>query len=104
MQCCNGNVYFQPDVIVFYRVLTGVRLVKKNRIIHIQIQQGVLEPHGVINTDTLSWKPVDNYTVEDEHVENNVDYHTMSWLERTIDVDDIEGQPGQTITGKFNYS
>ncbi|KAK6617897.1 hypothetical protein RUM43_014126 [Polyplax serrata] len=81
------------------KVLTGVRLVKKNRIIHIQIQQGVLEPHGVINRDTLSWKPVDNYTVEDEHVENNVDYHTMSWLERTIDVDDIEGQPGQTITG-----
>lgn len=75
-----------------------MRLVKNNRIIHLQIQQGVLRERGVIDKDTISWKPVDNYTIDD-NVESNVDYHIMSWLERAIDIDEIFGPPEYVVTG-----
>ena len=78
-----------------------MRLVKKNQIIHIQIQEGVLTERGLVDKATLAWKPVDDYNILDENVENNVDYHTMNWRERTIDIDDAFGPPEHVLTGRF---
>ncbi|XP_070139630.1 uncharacterized protein [Drosophila kikkawai] len=50
------------------RVVTGLRFVKHNRILHLQIQEGELLPKGVINQTTLQWKPVDNYSITDKDV------------------------------------
>ncbi|KAK9746495.1 protein of unknown function (DUF4803) [Popillia japonica] len=47
------------------KVVTGIRFAKKNRIIHLQIQQGEILPYGVINMTSLEWVPVDNFKIND---------------------------------------
>ncbi|KAH8281295.1 hypothetical protein KR018_008287 [Drosophila ironensis] len=71
------------------RVVTGLRLVKSNRIFHLQIQEGELLPRGAINQSSLEWKPVEKYNIFDRDVKKGVDYHTLSYESRSIDLDDV---------------
>ncbi|XP_032594743.1 uncharacterized protein LOC6566309 isoform X1 [Drosophila grimshawi] len=71
------------------KVVTGLRFVKRNRVFHLQIQEGQLLPRGSINASTLAWKPVDDYKIFDRNVAKGRDYHTMSYESRSIDLDDI---------------
>ncbi|KAH8302667.1 hypothetical protein KR044_009330 [Drosophila immigrans] len=87
------------------RVVTGVRFVKKNRIFHIQIQQGQLLPRGAINASTLEWVPVDDFKLNDFNVTEGVDYHAMSYEKRRINLDETVFRNGRTfiVTGvSFN--
>ncbi|KAH8388539.1 hypothetical protein KR093_009160, partial [Drosophila rubida] len=68
------------------KVVTGVRFVKKNRIFHLQIQQGQLLPRGGINVSTVEWKPVDDYHIHHPNVREGVDFHTLSYGSRGIDL------------------
>ncbi|KAH8414624.1 hypothetical protein KR215_010674 [Drosophila sulfurigaster] len=70
------------------KVVTGVRFVKKNRVFHIQIQQGQLLPRGAINESTLEWVPVDDYQVNDANITEGVDYYAMSYENRRINLDE----------------
>lgn len=81
------------------KVVTGLRFVKKNRIIHLQIQEGELLPRLNINASSLSWKPVDDYKITDRKVFNGQDYHTLSWEKRILDLDDLEADDGYVMTG-----
>ncbi|KAH8302664.1 hypothetical protein KR044_009324 [Drosophila immigrans] len=83
------------------RVVTGVRFVKKNRIFHIQIQQGQLLPRGAINASTLEWVPVDDFKLNDFNVTEGVDYHAMSYEKRRINLDETVFGYGRTpiVTG-----
>ncbi|XP_017851839.1 uncharacterized protein LOC108606329 isoform X1 [Drosophila busckii] len=71
------------------KVVTGLRFVKKNRIFHLQIQEGQLLPRGAINQSTVAWRPVDDYKIFDRNVAKGVDYHTLNYESRSIDLDDI---------------
>ncbi|XP_043490833.1 uncharacterized protein LOC122516776 isoform X2 [Polistes fuscatus] len=79
------------------KVITGIKFTKFNKIIHIQIQEGKLLPQGFIESTT--WKPVDNYTVYDSDVDNGVDYHTIVWEKRAIDLDDLKSPENHLLTG-----
>jgi hypothetical protein len=81
-------------------VVTGVRLVKENKVVHIQIEEGELRRDGQIEESTLNWKRVENYTVEDNSTINNVDYHKMNYRQRSIDLDLLIAPPDYLITGK----
>lgn len=83
----------------FIRVVTGLRFVKKNRVIHIQIQEGELESRGLINASTLNWKPVSEYKLLDRGIRNGLDYHTLSWDKRAIDLDDLIAPISHVVTG-----
>nr|CAH7755722.1 unnamed protein product [Callosobruchus chinensis] len=80
-------------------VVTGLRFVKHNRIIHIQIQEGKLQPRGNIDPDSVKWKPVEDYKITDKNIQSGKDYHTMSWEKRAFDLDDLEGDEGYILTG-----
>ncbi|GLG92569.1 Uncharacterized protein GBIM_00223 [Gryllus bimaculatus] len=80
-------------------VVTGLRFVKKNRVIHLQIREGALLPRGAINASSVRWRPVDDYHITDAGVQNTRDYHTLSWEQRAIDLDDLEAPPGHVVTG-----
>ncbi|VEN36571.1 unnamed protein product [Callosobruchus maculatus] len=80
-------------------VVTGLRFVKHNRIIHIQIQEGKLQPRGNIDPETIKWKPVEDYKITDKNIQSGKDYHTMSWEKRAFDLDDLEGDEGYILTG-----
>ncbi|XP_055305104.1 uncharacterized protein LOC129569900 isoform X2 [Sitodiplosis mosellana] len=81
------------------KVVTGVRFRKVNRIIHIQIQEGVLQARGFVNASTLSWKSVSDYKLLDRGIRNGLDYHTMSWDKRAIDLDDLVAPNSHVVTG-----
>ncbi|XP_060648118.1 uncharacterized protein LOC132785844 [Drosophila nasuta] len=79
------------------KVVTGVRFVKKNRIFHLQIQQGLLLPRGGIDESTLEWKPVDDYELTDSNVEAETDYHVLSYENRALNLDQISHQRDPTV-------
>ncbi|KAK0086908.1 hypothetical protein PV325_002210 [Microctonus aethiopoides] len=81
------------------KVITGLRLVKENQIIHIQIQEGKLLERGMIDNKKISWKPVDNYARTDVGVVNGRDYHTLTWEHRAIDLDDLFADDEHLLTG-----
>lgn len=81
------------------KVITGIKLVKNNHIVHLQIQEGKLLPRGEIETSSVNWKPVDNFTITGSNVLKNRDYHTLSWGSRAIDMDDLIGTEEQLLTG-----
>ena len=89
---------------IFYistcRVVTGLRFVKVNRVIHLQIQEAGLLPRGGINMTSVKWRPVDDYRISDSNVFNGKDYHTLSWEQRAIDLDDLVAPEGSVLTGK----
>lgn len=81
------------------KVITGIRLRKVKQIIHMQIQEGVLLPRGHINSTTLVWKPIDEFSILDANVKNGVDYHTLAWERRGLDLDDLVGPENYLLTG-----
>uniref|UniRef100_A0AAR5PBK7 Uncharacterized protein n=1 Tax=Dendroctonus ponderosae TaxID=77166 RepID=A0AAR5PBK7_DENPD len=81
------------------KIITGLRFVKKNRVIHLQIQEGELLPRLGINASSVAWKPVEDYKITDRKIFNGQDYHTLTWEKRRIDLDDLEADDGHVLTG-----
>ena len=87
------------NLVIFFRVITGVSFVKVNHVIHIRIQEGTLLPGGHIDQDSVNWKNVDGYKLSDENVKPDLDYHTIHWNKRAIDLDDLKATSLHLITG-----
>ncbi|CAH2006796.1 unnamed protein product [Acanthoscelides obtectus] len=87
------------------RVVTGIRFVKHNRIIHLQIQEGKLLPYGYIDNSTVHWVPVGDFKITDSDVKSGEDYHTMTYDTRSMSLDDLSPTESNTvITGvRFEY-
>jgi len=85
--------------LLIYRVITGIRLTKVDRVIQIQIQQGQLLPRGVINASTIEWKPTDRFSTINPHIKNGIDYHTVVWEKRALDLDDLVPPQNHLLTG-----
>ncbi|XP_077254812.1 chemokine-like protein orion isoform X1 [Temnothorax americanus] len=81
------------------KVITGVRLKKINRVIHIQIQEGQLLPRGAINASTIEWQSVDAFSIMDPHIVNGIDYHTIVWEKRALDLDNLLSLQDHLLTG-----
>lgn len=75
-----------------------MRFRKVNRIIHIQIQEGVLQQRGYVNASTVAWKPVSDYKLLDRGIRNGVDYHTMTADKRAINLDTLNGLGNTVLT------
>lgn len=80
-------------------VITGLRFVKKNRVIHLQIQEGKLLPYGNIDAKTVRWVPVDDYKITNPKVFSGRDFHTLTWETRAIDLDDLHANTSHLVTG-----
>lgn len=86
-------------------VVTGLRFIKHNRIIHLQIEQGQLLPASSINSTSRIWRPVDNYKTTDDRIYEGADYHKITNEKRSIDLDDIVAPMGFLVTGiRFHES
>lgn len=72
-----------------------------NKIVHIQIQEGTLLPQGNIDENSVAWKPIDNFTIQDDGVVNGRDYHTIAWEKRALDLDDLKSPQNHLLTGKI---
>lgn len=86
----------------FFRVVTGIRFVKRNRIIHLFISERILLPFGGIDNTTErepNWKSDYNFFLEDYDVVHGRDYHNLTYESRAIDLDTIHIPPNQVVTG-----
>ena len=84
------------------QLVTGVRFVKQNRVVHIQIQQGSALPRGAVNASTLQWKTVDPIQIPSyklDSLEDGPNYVTLRYEERSLDLDDLTAPDGHVITG-----
>jgi hypothetical protein len=63
--------------------------VKQKRIIHVQIQQGLLQSFGKIDKSSLQWVPVSGFSILDKGIVDGLDYHTLANERREIDLDDL---------------
>lgn len=86
-------------IFYLYRVVTGLRFRKINRIIHLQVQEGTLMERGLINDTTLKWKEMSEYRLLDRGIKNGLDYHTLGWDRRSIDLDDLIAPQKHVCTG-----
>lgn len=47
----------------------------------------------------LTQKDLPAFKITDRNVTSGVDYHTLTWQQRAIDLNEIKGQPGNVVTG-----
>ncbi|XP_044261295.1 uncharacterized protein LOC123009206 isoform X2 [Tribolium madens] len=81
------------------RVVTGLRFIKHNKIIHLQVQEGKLLERGYIDPKTVRWVPPENYKTIDKDIYEGQDYHTISWEKRSIELSEIVVEEGSVVTG-----
>ena len=80
--------------IEFNKIITGVKFVKKNRIIQIEIEQSESLPEGIINDTNRTWiENSENLSIEDP------DVYEMSYENRALDIDMLEAPPGTISFG-----
>lgn len=80
-------------------LVTGVRFVKEDRIVHIQIQEGAALPRGMVNTSTLRWRPIMPLKIQEDKLQDGHGYATLRYEERALDLDDLTAPSGHVITG-----
>lgn len=82
------------------RIITGVRFVKKNRVIAIEIEEGLALPEGGIDESTRLWKTTTNEDINvNQATRKDIDYMQMSYEQRAIDLDTLKAPDGHVITG-----
>lgn len=84
-----------------FRVITGVRLVKENGVIQISASQRTLLSFGQTSeSEQDTWiLPDEQFAVTDIGVYEDIDYATLSYDNRAINVDDLILPPGKLVTG-----
>ncbi|XP_059061468.1 uncharacterized protein LOC131854370 isoform X3 [Achroia grisella] len=80
------------------KIVTGVRLVKSGRVFHLQITQGILGERGSV-TPHGSWGAITEFDPSDKALKEGVDYHTLTYERRAIDLDDLDSPAGHVLTG-----
>ncbi|XP_044253047.1 uncharacterized protein LOC123004013 isoform X2 [Tribolium madens] len=81
------------------RVVTGLKFVKHNKIIHLQIQEGKLLEGGKIAPDSVQWVPPEDYKITDRYIHEGQDYHVITWEKRSMELTEIMAQNGSVVTG-----
>ncbi|XP_055324718.1 uncharacterized protein LOC129579094 [Sitodiplosis mosellana] len=78
------------------KVISGVGFTKVNRIIQLKISERELLPNGTFSqidvtnmADQSFWRTSKEFSIDDYDVEEGVDYHTLSWFNRSIDLDTV---------------
>lgn len=82
--------------------MTGIRFLKKGRIIHIFISERKLERNGkieVTNTNDTTWISDYNFVIEDSGVEEGIDFHRLTWNNRILELDTIRAPKDEVVTG-----
>ncbi|CAH0564645.1 unnamed protein product [Brassicogethes aeneus] len=84
-------------------VVTGLRIAKKNRIFHLEIQEGKLSKFGEIIGDK-KWVKTEHFHITSKNVYNNLDYHTLTYDKRSMEMTNTKLPSGFVVTGvRFQF-
>ena len=81
------------------QIVTGIRFVKKNGVIHLEIQQAKALREGNIDQDSRVWIEAENIDVKNDTQKDLGYFKTMSYEERALDLDQLQAPQGYVITG-----
>lgn len=95
-----------------FRIVTGVAITKRNRMIQFVIGESTLLPYGKLNT-TITAETGDSnannryvghpeFSIDSKGVHNGVDYHSLTYDKRSINLDSVECTSGKYDT--LNHS
>lgn len=94
---------------IIYRIVTGVAIIKRNRMIQFVIGESTLLPFGKLNTTITNEFGDTNannrfighpeFSIDSPGVKNGVDYHTLTYSKRKINLDTVQAPAGRIITG-----
>ncbi|CAH2096557.1 unnamed protein product [Euphydryas editha] len=79
------------------KVVTGLRLVKYGRVFHLQISEGTLGERGSVTPG--SWVPIQKFDISEIGIREGVDYHTLTYERRAIDLDELDSPSLHVLTG-----
>lgn len=91
------------------RIVTGVAITKRNRMIQFLIGESTLLPYGKLNT-TIAHETgetnVNNryvghpeFNIDNREIRNGVDYVTLTYEKRSINLDTVLAPAGKVVTG-----
>eukprot|EP00092_Neocalanus_flemingeri_P000983 GFUD01001050.1.p1 GENE.GFUD01001050.1~~GFUD01001050.1.p1 ORF type:complete len:584 (-),score=158.50 GFUD01001050.1:171-1853(-) len=83
------------------KIVTGVRFVKRGKIVYPQIEQATAMPEGGIDETTRTWvepQPI-AYTDVRNLTKNTGSVFTMSYEQRAMDMDTLTAPEGHVLTG-----
>lgn len=104
---CFLSVFFGLDMV--YRIVTGVAITKRNRMIQFIVGESTLLPYGKLNQTIVYETGASNannryvghpeFSIDSPGVRNGVDYHTLSYNKRKINLDTVFAPAGKVVTG-----
>jgi len=70
---------------------------------HLQAQEGELNPRGLINESSRRWieVPGSEFSYQNKTLKDGVDYHTLTYEARIIDIDNVIAPENMVVTGKI---
>lgn len=83
-------------------MVSGVALKKFQGVFHLMITERELQPYAMLNSSAPSWhtfNAIDYFNIHDATVRDGIDYHTLTWENRSINLDTIEVPVGKVVTG-----
>lgn len=92
-------------------IVTGISITKRNRLIQFVIAESTLQPYGQIDTTIknadgeTSALTNDRFVTHEEFdingggIKDGIDYHTLTYANRLINLDTVTAPPGKLITG-----
>lgn len=88
------------------RVVTGVQLTKRDGIIQFSVAERELSAYGNVDTvidEQFSWKFPPQFSIDDNQTREGVEYATLTYENRSINLDTIVAPNGEVVTGvRFN--
>ena len=93
----------QESDIANNKIVVGVRFVKKNGVIHLEIEQATALKEGNIDENSRNW--VQTQTLDGQNsTQKNLGYiKTMSYEERALDIDRLDAPLGKVTVYKTTY-
>lgn len=83
------------------QIVTGVALTKRNGVIQFVIAERELNTYATINRSHIEyvWKLAEQFVPNDNNSRAGIDYHTLSYENRSLNLDTITGPSGHVVTG-----
>ena len=81
------------------KIVVGVRFVKKNGVIHLEIEQATALNEGNIDENSRQWIESPALDPRNSTQKRLRYFKTMSYEERSLDLDILETLSGHVITG-----
>lgn len=87
--------------------MSAIALRKFQGIFHLVATERELRPYATLESSTPTWhsyNSVDYFHIRDPRVREGIDYHTLTYENRSINLDTIEVPTGKLVTGvRFRF-